>query len=798
MSGPFGSSQWMYNPSAGFYGTEIDNSLRFNDNDSPKLSRTFGTATNRKKWTLSMWVKRGNISSAAQFGLFGSYTSGSQTYNIQIQPDGRFQLEEWESANKILLRSDALLRDVSAWYHLMLAVDTTQATSSDRVKMYINGVQQTSFDSSIYPAQNYDTGINRAANHDVGYVNGAYYWDGYIAEMNFVDGQQLDATSFGETKSGVWIPKEYSGSYGTNGFHLEFAGNANDTSGNGNNFTSYNISSYDYVPDSPTNNFATINLLDMWSNYSVELQEGSLRHTVSTINDQGFSSIAIPEGEKIYAEHRINTVGTGRSGLKLSDDDAKWNGIDYLWYDGSIRVNDSNVQTGLASCTVGDIVGFAVDNSAGTIQFYKNGSTVGSAVSFTTSPNWLFKSGRNGSAGAADVVTWNFGQDSTFAGGTTAGGNADDNGYGDFKYAPPSGFLAMCSANLPDPAIDPAADDTPADYFNTVLYTGDGTSGQAITGVGHSPDFVWIKKRSATGSHQLFDTIRGATYRLNSNSTNAEASFANVLQSFDSDGFTVGGDGDTGGSSQTYVAWNWKAGGTGVSNTDGSITSTVSANTDSGFSIVTYTGNATAGATVGHGLLSAPEMIILKNRDRSSDFQVYHKDVTPDAPPTHVVWLNLSNARTDQSRFNDTTPTSSVFYIGPNTAENENGEDFVAYCFHSVDGYSKVGKYTGNGSADGAFIYTGFRPAFVMVKPSSTTGPWLMLDNIRDEYNRSDQLLRANTSDAETGSGELDFLSNGFKYRGTSTNSNYYHNVSGVTYIYLAFAEQPFKYANAR
>jgi len=327
----------------------------------------------------------------------------------------------------------------------------------------------------------------------------------------------------------------------------------------------------------------------------------------------------------------------------------------------------------------------------------------------------------------------------------------------------------------------------PSDYFNTVLYTGDGTSSQPQTGVGFQPDWVWIKIRSTTGGHGLYDVIRGATERLRSDSNNAESTATDGLTSFDSDGFTVGNNSSTGTSSETYASWNWLADNTsGSSNTDGSITSTVSANTTSGFSIVTYSGNSTAGATVGHGLGATPGMIIVKGRDAVINWQVYHQAIGN----TNYLELDTTDASTASSaRWNNTTPTSTVFTLGTGTGVNA-GFDYVAYCFAEKKGFSKFGSYTGNGNSDGTFVYTGFKPAFLIRKRTDSAVAWYLHDNKRDGYNVTQKWLSPNDSDAESTTQvelRVDFLSNGFKMR----DPNGAANASGGSYIYMAFAENP-------
>ena len=333
--------------------------------------------------------------------------------------------------------------------------------------------------------------------------------------------------------------------------------------------------------------------------------------------------------------------------------------------------------------------------------------------------------------------------------------------------------------------------DKPSDYFNTILWTGDGTASQPQTGVGFQPDWVWIKTRSTTGGHNIFDSVRGATKILGSDNTNAESTNTDSLTSFDSDGFTLAGSGGTSFSGRTYAGWSWLAGGTASSNTDGSITSSVSASTTSGFSIVSYTGTG-ANATVGHGLNSAPEMIIVKNRIDAGLNWVTGCEYYSGWD--YVIELNLTDAESNAGGaptvFTTTPPTSSVYSVGTAANSNGSGDGIIAYCFHSVKGYSKIGSYTGNGSTDGTFVYTGFKPAFVIFKKSSSANDWIMKDSVREPNNQMAFRLKPNSSNAEDSlsGGQMDFLSNGFKARVNDDAIN----ASGGTYIYMAFASNPF------
>jgi len=324
----------------------------------------------------------------------------------------------------------------------------------------------------------------------------------------------------------------------------------------------------------------------------------------------------------------------------------------------------------------------------------------------------------------------------------------------------------------------------PSDYFNTKLYTGNSTDNHAITGVNFQPDLVWIKRRNQAANHNLFDAVRGATKTIKSNLTNAEATVADTLKSFDSDGFTLGDDatvGEVNPNTYTMASWNWLGANGTASNTDGSITSTVSANTTSGFSIVSYTGTG-ANATVGHGLGSVPKVVMVKTRSGTGNWINYHSSVGN----TKYLSLNQTNsAGTTNQAWNDTSPTNQVFSLGNSSEVNGNGTTMIAYCFADVQGYSKFGSYVGNASTNGTFVYTGFAPSFLMIKRTSDTQNWYMWDNKRLGYNPDNNHLQANGTDAEGTADAIDILSNGFKIResGAGTNSG--------TYIYMSFAAEP-------
>ena len=593
-------------------------------------------------------------------------------------------------------------------------------------------------------------------------------------------------------------------------------------------YTPVGIESWRAVPDTTANNFATWNPISPASNTTYT--NGNLTVTYGSSSTRGVVigtvGIAVTGAGKYYWENRIDVSSTsppssmiGVWGMSTTVDNAKWPGFtnNYGWsYYGTGRLyystgdSYSNPLYG-DTYTTGDIISVSLDMTTnnGTLTFYKNGVSQGVATTglgtFLTNGNIhaLMPALGDGSGVETYTLSTNFGQNPTFSGNTTAGTYTDSNGKGLFKYEPPSGFLALCEDNLPTPAIK-----NPGEYFKTVLYTGDGNNGHSITGVGFQPDLVWIKIRNQFSgynwNHLLQDSVRGAgNTKLFSNSTSQEGTQGDYgyLSSFDSNGFSITKTGtgsydyaQTNASGGTYVAWCWRAGaGTTSTNTDGSIQSVVSVNQDAGFSIVSYTGNATE-STVGHGLNKTPGFIIVKKRNGAADWPVYHQSL---ATQEYLV-LNLTNAKNTTTVLFYQDPTSSVFYIGDaSNAINASGGTYIAYCWAEVEGFSKFGSYVGNGDPDGPFVYCGFKPAFVLLKIASPAGQerdWHIYDSARNSTNIVGLNLRPSSSASEYDEPGIDFLSNGFKIRGNYVFSNY----SGGTYIFTAFAESPFTTANAK
>jgi hypothetical protein len=656
-----------------------------------------------------------------------------------------------------------------------------------------------------YPNQNIDTYVNSANIHTLSRDNTTSSFNGYMTEVNFIDGQALAPSSFGQTnaQTGVWEPIPYNGSYGTNGFYLNFSDNSNTTaatlgkdySGNGNNWTPNNFSvsagaGNDSLVDTPTpygvdtgaggevrGNYCTLNPLQKGS--TVNIANGNLDVSKSTAGGAGkiLGTVGVSSG-KWYAEATMSGGG-GMPGIaEFTANTSQYPGGDaqsWGYNNGGDKYhNGANAAYG-ASFTTNDVIGLALDMDGGSITFYKNGVSQGVAYSTGISGKTITFAGRGDTT---TTESWNFGQRP-------------------FAYTAPSGFKALCTQNLPTPTIGATSMTQAGDYFNPVLYTGNSSS-RTITGVGFQPDFTWIKIRDAIDSHYLFDAVRGkgTTYMktLYSNATNAESpgnstSLDVGVTDFASDGFTFGSGTLNGNQSPyTFVAWNWKANGAGSSNTAGSITSTVSANTTSGFSVVTYTGTGSGTATIGHGLGVAPSMIIVKFRNTTSNWSIYHASVGN----TKRLVFTTAAEETGSGYWNNTTPTSTVFTLGTDLNQSY---DFVAYCFAPVAGYSAFGSYTGNGSSDGPFVFTGMRPAFVMLKNTTTAGnAWHMIDTARGTYNVYGPSLDANASSAEITYTICDLLSNGFKLRDT----NQAWNKSGDVYIFMAFASNPFKFALAR
>jgi hypothetical protein len=781
---------------------EVERSLRFNDDDTAYLSRTPSSAGNRKTYTISAWVKIGNLGTTRP--IFNRYTGNSDAgfLGLYVNSDDFIYFTGWST---VYLKSNRLYRDSSAWSHIVLAVDTTQSTSTDRIKLYFNGELQSTATYNA-PSQDADLVINEAVEHRIGNYHNVYF-DGYMAEVNFIDGSQLTPSYFGETDvlTGQWNPKKYTGSYGTNGFYLNFSDNSGttattlgkDSSGNGNNFTPNNFSvsagaGNDSLEDTPTNNFPTLNPL--YNPVNTTFGEGNL--LMRGGDNFAASTFLLPKSGKWYVEFskygngalqsisvtRANTAMTNYAGyLGLADN------VEYV-SNGELG-NRSRGSTSDATAWTSDadiVVAAAVDMDNGAVYFAR-------ANTWQNSGDPTSGSSKTGAI-ATDLLTDNNGDHVIAVHGYN--GNNSYGMYANFgqqplTYTPPTGYKVLSSANLPDPTIL-----LPNKYFDTFLYTATGNA-MSFSGLNFQPDWIWQKSRNSTGSsnvHYTMDAVRGGDKGLVINSNNAEFSGADIT--FTSNGYDMGAStgGQGNGASNTYVSWNWNAGGSTVTNNDGSISSQVRANTTAGFSIVGYTGTGSA-ATIGHGLGVAPKWLVVKLRSGSQDWFVNNGMILNDLGKYYKLNSSGSSNVSDTNVFPNTAPTSTVFSVGTDSAVNASGSTYVAYVFSEVEGYSKFVAYTGNGSTDGTFVYTGFAPAF-MIQRKETDTNWHMMDSTRDPLNPNTLGIDPNLSSAEADDSNLaiDFLSNGFKLRTSHSTAN----GSGTKYILLAFAESPFKNSRAR
>ena len=764
----------------------IDQAIRFNDNDSAFLKDAAYSAspTSATDCTLSFWVKRCNLSTT-QCLFFGGDGAGSTWEVIRFESDDQFRVAQASSAYDII--TTQVFRDVAAWSNFVIAFNGDDSTAADRIKIYHNGSRITDFSLETNPSSGYVTNFNSGGGSEerlIGFQGpssgGSNAADCYLAEINFIDGQALDPTSFGETNSdtGQWVPINTSGlTFGTNGYRITGADSSDlgaDQAGS-NDFTSSGLTSADSVTDSPTANQSTLNPL--WA--GAGLSDGNLVATASGNSYQwAVSTFAVDDGGKHVCEFQKSSGTFGYVGLYQLGNHTATTGNNYGYFynlgTGEIVKNGSLV-TDLGAGAANSLMRLEYDSATDTLEFFDDGSSIHSATTGLSGHNSLHFGCAPYASGTAITAT-----------------------FSPLSGTPTTGFNELTAANLSDPTIaDPSA------YFQTTLYTGDGVAsgsgGQEIDQSENStfqPDFVWIKDRNlGTETHCLQDAVRGANKRLQSNSSAAENTETEGLLSFDSDGFTVGNRDPFNKSTGTYVGWQWKANGAGSSNTDGSISSTVSASPTSGFSIVRYTGTG-ANATVGHGLgaVGAPKMIIIKDTSNAESWIVYHEDVGNDGN----LYLNLTNAKATQAIFNNTSPTSSVFSLGSIDGANKSSAVHIAYCFADVPGYLATGVYSGNSNADGPFVHTGFKVQWLLVKCiNASSTRWLMHDTTRNTpqgANVTNTQLFAELHNAESVDTPYDFLSNGFKPRRSDGNNN----LSGRNYMYLAFAESPFKTATAR
>ena len=762
----------------------ITNSCVFDKNGPDYYSKTQGSGgTSTKKFTFSCWFKLGSYALAGTSGYFPAlFNVGNETgkyfslfYQSQYKNFQYYSYQSTYDARGITVRT---FEDTSKWYHIVIAADTTDSTAGDRVKLYIDGERITSFTNAVNPSLNYDFSVGAAEPYNLGFINSGDTWDGYIAEANYIDGTAYTPSTFGltDTSTGRWIPKTLSGiSYGTLGYRLNFsdassdAAMGTDSSGNSHTFTlNGNLAATSQTTDSPTQNF---NNMGGSKDSGVTVSKGNL--TVNSgssggyIQSVGLAPFGVATG-KWYWEVKVTTVGAAVYGWKddISTSGSQANdggssavgglstggagsfsaGSWYVELDYSNEVNYTTVSTN-------DVLMFAIDLDNGKGYCGKNGTWFNSANPANGTGQIGGCHRANGinkfypcvnRLDSASVGEFNFGQRS-------------------FAYTIPTGFSPWQQDNLP-------------------------TTDKGI------PDLVWIKNRDASDSHQLYNSTSGPRQSLTSDDDAAEVTVEDGLQKFLKGGFQIEDDVKLNTNAESYVAWNWLCNsGTTSANTSATptISSTIQANRSAGFSIVTYTGTGSNG-TVEHGLSQAPEWVMIKSRsnDTGDGFAVYHAHMTSAG---YYLRLHASNAEAAAATvFNSTAPTSSVVSIGTATGVNTNTYTYLMYCWHSIEGYSKFGRYFGNGSSDGPMVYTGFKPAWVMIKRrDSTSGAyWSIQDNTRVSINPKSKPLLADTTDPESGlsAATMDFYANGFKIRNTLGSNN----TSGGTYLYMAFAEHPF------
>jgi hypothetical protein len=785
-------SQWLANAGATH---EIEQSVRFNDGDSPYLERTPSSAGNQKINTISCWVKRTNFGTGASLAMFsaagGDY--GLTWYIDSSETDfSRERLSLSDGASTLWQANDYRLRDPASWYHFVFAMDTTQGTQSNRMKVYINGALITADSNALGENTDYpffDDVVNRIGSWSPNGGAAGRYMEGYMAEIHLIDGAQKAASDFGkyDSTTGEWVPIKYAGAYGDQGAYLKGQDSSalgDDTSGEGNDFSSSGLAANDQMSDSPTNNWCVLNSINLGT--SETLANGNLEVANSASAWRSFSGThGVSSGKWYWEATQTGTVGANNTALIgiAEYQEADFSRLAVVTkvgpaaggyalenYNGKKRDPAETSEAYADAVTSGQIVGVALDLDNAKIWWSINNTWQASGDP---------AAGTNEAYASLPAVEW------CPAGSLYNATNTYNFGQNAFAYTPPTGFSALNNANTPAPAIK-----YPPDYFNTVLYSGNSTDDRSISDVGFSPNFSWIKKRGpAAGGHVLYDTVRGATKQLVANSTAAEVTNYQhgFLKSFDSDGFTLGEGSDTDAyaivneSGQTYVAWNWVEGAT------------------PGFDIVSYTGNATA-RTISHNLGVVPKMMIVKNRADTDNWAVYHASNTA-APATDYLVLNANSTTADDATvWNDTAPTSSVFSVGTGSLTNGNTEAMIAYVFAPVEGFSAFGSYLGNANANGPMINLGFRPAFVMIKEADTSArDWIIQDATRNPFNAANLQLLPNASSAEaltfySQSAAIDIVSNGFKVRSSTVRVG----ENGANYIYAAFAEAPFKTANAR
>ena len=803
--------------------TLIGNSVWFASGDY-LTQDTAEANSSRKEAIFSTWLQR--TSFGAQSIILGVNGSNANDYLIlDFQADDTLRLLAYSTT---ILVTTQVFRDIG-WYHILVTIDTSQNSNASQ-KIFVNGIEVTSFSTRNNFGSNADIAWGRNATHLVSSSPTSVGSDtmlGYMAQTALITDKSfqqsdysitdfLDAFTFG-TNGSQFTPKAdadiatIAGTGGNNSFSFNFANSAdlgNDTSGS-NDFTATSMAAANQTTNTPSLVFPTFSALNISSLTS--LSEGNLKAVGSGTEVSGvWATRPISAGETIYFEGTWgSTSGWGYFGVSSksyhnevtstfnADSSTHIFQLTPTASNRGVASAGSALFTGKTTWTTTDTFQIAIDINNGKLWFgvndswYDSGGTTTGDPAAGTNPTVTFTAETPmfvvAQSGGASSINVNFGQDSQ----NVSTGNADENGEGDFEFAPPSGFLAFCSANLTAP------DYQGIDYFNATLYTGNGTAigsgGKAVTGVGFKPDFTWIKNRDAVDSHILTDVVRGVTKYISSDSAAAEVTNVESLSTFDTDGFTVGNLAAVNTNTEDYVSWNWLAGGTGSSNTDGSITSTVTVADAGHFSIGSYTGNSTDNSTVGHGLGGVPEMILVRNLSRLTYGLLWHKDGFANNGAgdvsTFVVdfarGINFASNNTKFGGTDETYPTANVFKIGNHNEINANTESLVFYAFRSIPGVCKVGSFVGNNSTDGPYVSLDFTPRWIMLKATSTTNPFIIFDTARNTTNPVTKYLLASSNAAEASTGRnIDFIADGIKLREDDSDMN-----GPYTYAYVAMAD---------
>ena len=778
----------------------ISKSCYFDDGNNEHLHRTPGSNGNRRTWTWSAWVKRVKL---AQGYMFMYSDASANTEAIQFDSSNRLHYYVLVSSSyQINYISNRTFEDLGEWIHIVVRKDTTQSTAADRVRIYVNGTQITSWATATQPSQNDEGFFNQSGKkHGLGNFDNASYDDamGYLAEVNFIDGTSYGPDTFGveDSTSSRWIPKTLGSiTYGTHGFRMQFANSAgqtigDDTSGQGNDYTVVNVGTHQISLDTPTS---------AYTNFGGDKEAGGSASDgnmkVTTPGSGGgynqcvaLAQFGVSKG-KWYWECRINTKGAAAYGWKSDDNtlgsqagvtgNYKFGPAYNVGTSGGFADGewDCNYSTGasefsaFATSGVGDIIMFAIDldNRKGYVG--KNGTWFNSANPANGTGSIGLGRDPVPSVGAkfypmclrldsSGVATYNFGQNPSFSSQITAAANTASSGPGLFKYTPPTDFVAINRDNIP-------------------------SSNKGIV------SFAWADN-IASGHNVFRDSSRGDE-TVFSPSTSMQASPRGIVE-FLQGGYRLDQDDLVGGmdaADSDFVSWNWVGNnGTLAANTDGSgatLASTTQANQTAGFSIVLYTGDGNSNRKIAHGLSSAPEFIATRARGSASWYTYIKSAVAYDTTPQNrYMRFDSDDSHSDyETPWADTVPTSSVFSIG-STQTNNNTTNYVAYCWHSVEGYSKIGSYHGNGQTDGPMVLTGFKPAWLLVKAINVGNGWRCFDNVRDKFNPRDKNSRINEAGGQLTGDNIDFLANGFKIQNSDGDINgSYH------YIFMAFAERPF------